>query len=352
MRTAKSDFLSRCLERPRYGFVREGRLYVPAAGEIFAEARRRLDLRETRKNWLPVLSWSLVALLGVALVTFVATSFSWPLAAIGLFYAMVVLGTHGTIYLHRYATHRAYRFRNRFWMFVVRNLTLKIVPEELYVVSHHVHHKYTEQPGDPYNVHGGWLYCFLADVNHQLVARDLDEADYGRVARLLAHTGVPANDYAGYRRWGTVARPGRTLLQFAGNWLFWYGAFYLIGGHALALALFGMSAVWAVGVRTFNFDGHGRGVDRRREGIDFNRKDLSVNQLWPGYVAGEWHNNHHLYPNGARAGFLSYQLDLAWHFIHLLSRLGAVSWYRDPLPDFVRDHQAPFARSSSGRMAA
>jgi len=230
-------------------------------------------------------------------------------------------------------------------MFVVRNLTIKIAPEETYVVSHHVHHRFAEQPGDPYNAHGGWLYCFLADVNHQLVARDLDPADYGRVARLLAHTGVHANSYEQYRRWGTVSRPLRTVLQFAANWAFWYGVLYLAGGHCLALAIFGMSAIWAVGVRTFNFEGHGKGSDRRREGIDFNRKDLSINHWWPGYVAGEWHNNHHLYPTGARSGFLPYQVDLAWEFIRALNRLGIVSSYRDPRPDFLRDHYAPYLRA-------
>ncbi len=73
---------------------------------------------------------------------------------------------------------------------------------------------------------------------------------------------------------------------------------------------------------------------------------LSVNQLWPGYVGGEWHNNHHLYPHGARSGFLPYQLDLAWEFIRGMSRLGVVSSYRDPRADFLRDHYEPYVRAN------
>ncbi len=215
-------------------------------------------------------------MLGVALALFLARYFSWPIAALALVYALVVLGTHGTIYLHRHSAHRAFVFRNRFWLFVARNLTIKCVSEELYVVSHHVHHRYSEKAGDPYNVNGGWLYCLLADVNHQVVARGLGAADYKRAAHLVERTGVHANDYGGYQRWGTISSPLPTLLQFAGNWAFWCAALWLIGGHALALAFFGMSAVWAVGVRTFNFDGHGRRRDRRRAGIDFGRTDLSV----------------------------------------------------------------------------
>lgn len=53
-----------------------------------------------------------------------------------------------------------------------------MIPEEIYVVSHHVHHAKSDQPGDPYNASGGFLYCFLADVNHQPIAKSLSEKDY------------------------------------------------------------------------------------------------------------------------------------------------------------------------------
>lgn len=326
------------LEAPRYGFTRDGVFYRPSTREMLAELVYRLDPFRSRKAWLPLLGVAVVLALGAALGVFVFRYFSWPLLALGFVYSMVGLGSHGTFYLHRYSTHRAFRFRNRFWRFICQNLVIKIVPEEVYVVSHHVHHGLTEQPGDPYNVHGGWLYCFTADVTHQLIARSLDETGYRRVARLLDHTAVRANSYSQYQRWGSVCHPGFTALSYALNWAFWYGVFYALGGHALATALFGMSAVWAVGVRTFNFAGHGGGKDKRRDQVDFHRGDLSINQLWPGYVAGEWHNNHHLHPRGARSGFLPYQLDLPWLFIAACHRVGVISTYRDPKPGFLAKH--------------
>jgi stearoyl-CoA desaturase (delta-9 desaturase) len=272
---------------------------------------------------------------------------------------MVVLGTHGTIWFHRYSTHRAYTFRNAWLRTLCRNLVIKIVPEETYVISHHVHHRYSDQPGDPYNAQAGFLYCFLADVNHQGVAKDLSESDYDRVCGLLRHTGLRINSYASYQKWGSVCHPASTIAHYALNWAFWYGAFYLVGGHALALALFGSAHVWAMGVRTFNFAGHGSGKDARVEGVDFSTEDLSVNQLWPGYVAGEWHSNHHLYPGSARCGFRRHQVDLAWYFIWSWAQLGAISSYRDFKADFVRDHWQPYLfkkelvrAKASGRPAA
>ena len=77
-----------------------------------------------------------------------------------------------------------------------------------------------------------------------------------------------------------------------------------------------------------------------------------MNQFWPGYVAGEWHNNHHLYPSGARCGFLPYQLDLAWEVIRALSWIGAVSSYRDYWADFLRDHHRPHAHACAVRADA
>jgi len=260
---------------------------------------------------------------------------------------MVVLGTHGTIYYHRYCTHRAYQFSHPFWRFLVRYMVIKIIPEETYVVSHHVHHYISEKPGDPYNVNGGWWYCFLADVIHQPISKSLSREDYHRVSRMLDHTGVVLNSYEQYQKWGSVCHPGYTLLSFSLNWLFWYVVFYLLGGHGLAITLFGAAGFWAFGVRTFNFDGHGGGRDKRKNGIDFNRNDLSINQLWPGLVTGEWHNNHHLFPNGARAGFLPYQLDYAWYFIRFYKAIGAIKSYRDYKQQFMVKYYEPFLVKNS-----
>ena len=301
-----------------------------------------MNLFKSVKNWLPLWSWVAAFALGGFFVFFVKNYFSWPLFLVGMVYSMVWMGTHGTIYLHRYSTHRAYQFKNSFARFIVRNLSIKVIPEEVYVISHHVHHQMSEQPGDPYNVHGGWLYCFLADATHQGINRNLPEKEYNLLAKLMNHTGVKLNSHAQYQKYGTLAHPARTLFHYLANWSFWFGAFFLIGGMPLAMAIFGCAAIWAFGVRTYNYDGHGGGKDKRQDGIDFNRRDLSINQMWPGFVAGEWHNNHHLYPNGARSGFLPYQVDGAWAFIKFYHAIGGISSYKDYKKEFLEKYQAPY----------
>jgi stearoyl-CoA desaturase (delta-9 desaturase) len=69
---------------------------------------------------------------------------------------------------------------------------------------------------------------------------------------------------------------------------------------------------------------------------------MSINQIWPGYVAGEWHNNHHLYPKSARSGFLPYQLDLAWLYVKMMHSFGAVISYRDDRKEFYKVYHTPY----------
>ncbi len=335
-------FLDRVLSEPSYGYVRNGVLYVPSTSELLREFASRMNVFKSRKNWLSLFSWVATLSLLVPLVLFFLHHFSWPLVVVGFVYSMIVLGTHGTIWLHRYSTHRAYTFRNAFLRTLCRNLVIKIVPEEIYVISHHVHHRYSDEPKDPYNAHAGFLYCFLADANHQGIAKDLSESDYLRLCGMMRHTGVRLNSYAAYQKWGSLCHPAFAIGHYALNWGFWYAAFFLVGGHGLALALFGSAAIWGLGVRTFNFEGHGAGKDKRKPGTDFSQHDRSINQLWPGFVAGEWHSNHHLYPGSARAGFLPHQVDSAFFFIWTWAQLGAITQYRDHKTEFMRDHYAPY----------
>jgi fatty-acid desaturase len=336
-------FLDDVLQPPSYGWKNaSGDFSKPTPKMILKEFFSRLNVFKDKKNWLPFFSWLKVLLLFPFFVLFVTKYFNFWLLGAGFLYGMVLMGTHGTIWYHRYCTHGAFTFRNGWWKFFTKNLILSIIPEEIYVVSHHVHHAKSDEPGDPYFAEGGFLYCFLADVNHQPIAKDLSEKNYNQVLHLMKHTGLRGNTYANYQEWGSFARPFSSIVGWILNWSFWIAAFYLMGGMGLVCALFGGAFIWAVGVRTFNYEGHGKGSDKRQEGTDHNKNDMSINQIWPGYVAGEWHNNHHLYPKSARSGFLPYQLDLAWCYVKLMHTLGAVTSYRDSRKQFYKEYHTPY----------
>jgi fatty-acid desaturase len=331
-------FLDYVLQAPAYGWTDgQGSLVKPKIKQILGEFVSRLNVL-----------LCLVPFFSLYLFKFMSP---WTLL-IGFLYSMIILGTHGTIWHHRYCTHGAYHFRNPFWRFFTQNLTISIIPEEIYVISHHVHHAKSDQPGDPYNAEAGFWYCFLADVNHQPIAKNLSQDDYNRVKALMKHTGVKANTYEQYLKWGSYVNPYRAVMSWILNWSFWYLMFYLIGsyvlpigGHALACTFFGSAGFWAIGVRTFNYEGHGKGKDKKREGKDYNQKDNSINQLWPGFVAGEWHNNHHLFPKSARSGFKPHQVDTAWYYIKFMSIIGAVSSYKDSKKEFYKQYYTPYVQN-------
>jgi len=348
-----TPLLKRALQEPGYGWTKDGELSRPTTSEIMREWRSRMNIFANRKAWMAVMVWGWTLLLFPFGVVFLARYLSWQLMLAGFLYSMVGIGTHGTVYLHRYGTHHAFRLRNRAYLFVLRNLSIKIVPEEIYIVSHHVHHAYSDLPGDPYNARAGWLYCFLAGELHQQINQSLSPKDYQQVSSLVKHTGMRINTYEQYQRWGTIAHPARIMAHYALNWAFWYGAFYAMGGHALATALFGWSAVWAVGIRAHNYDLHAGGKDRRRDGVDFDRTNLSINQFWPGIVAGEWHNNHHLFPNSVRAGFTPWQPDISFAFIWFYRLIGGVTSWRNFKDKFYERHYLPYqAAQRAAREAA
>jgi len=331
--------LDHVLQRPSYGWKdSNGDLVIPTNRQLFGEALSRINIFKSRKNWMALTGWLTWASMIPFFYLFITQYFSWWLVLVVMFYSLIAMGTHGTIWFHRYCTHKAYKFSHPFWRFITQNLVIRTIPEETYVVSHHVHHAKSDQPGDPYNSRAGLMYCMLADVNHQAISKELSEADYLRTARFMRHTGVWINSFKQYTKWGSIANPIYTISIWWLNWAFWITVFYFIGGMALVCALFSGAMFWFLLVRAFNYTGHGKGKEEHVDGLDFDRSNLSINQTRPGLFTGEWHNNHHLYPGSARAGFLPYQIDLAWIYIYCMYKLGAVSSYHDSKRDFLRKY--------------
>ncbi|MDF2380371.1 fatty acid desaturase [Nostoc ellipsosporum NOK] len=332
-------FIDQILQRPSYGWQNDrGELIVPSTRVLFKEAFSRLNLFASRKNWISVLSIVMIACLMPFLYFFITEYFSWQMLIVVAFYSLIVMGTHGTVWFHRYCTHKAYKFSHPVWRFLTQHLVIKTLPEEIYVISHHVHHSKSDQPGDPYNSRGGLWYCMLAEFNHQRISQDLSETDYLKVARFMRHTGVAINSYRQYKKWGSVANPFYTIAMWLLNWAVWFTILYFTGGPALVCAIFSSALLWFILVRAFNYTGHAKGEEKHVDGLDFDRSNLSVNQTRPGIFTGEWHNNHHLYPGSARAGFLKHQFDPAWVCIYTMYKIGMVSSYHDSKKEFLKKY--------------
>ena len=337
----KSSFIDDLLYAPSYGWKdKDAALVIPTKKQLWSEAFSRMNIFKAKNNWISFVSVLMLTSMLPFFFLFLFKYFSWQLLIAVIVYSMIVMGTHGTIWFHRYCTHKSYGFSHPIWRIITQNLVIKTVPEEIYVVSHHVHHCKSDEPGDPYNAQAGFWYCMLAEFNHQRVSPTLSEDYYKKAAHFMKDTGVRVNTYNEYQKWGSVSCPKYSIAIWLINWTLWYTVLYLIGGAGLACAIFSAAFLWFVFIRAFNYTGHGGGKEKHRDGVDFDRSNLSINQTRPGLFAGEWHNNHHLFPGSARAGFLPGQLDLAWIYIYVLRKLRMVSWYKDSKKEFLKRYQS------------
>jgi fatty-acid desaturase len=339
----ESSFLDTILRRPHYPFIKDNSLYFPNKKEHLNEIFSRLNFIQNKKNWISFFSLFSTLILFLPLFIFLFKYFSFKVLFIALTYTFFIKNIHCTAWLHRYASHHAFKFRNQLFKFLFRHSTILVIGEEIYAVSHLVHHAKSEQAGDPYNALGGWAYCFYAEITHNPIALNLSEKDYLKVANFISHTGIRINTYEEYQKWGTISHPLFIIRDYLLNWSFWFlSLYFLTGSLAYPLAIFGMCGLWGLSIRNFNFKGHGSGHNKHQAGRDFYQNDLSVNIPLAGYVAGEWHNHHHLYPTSARNDFMPHQPDFTFYVIYFLYKLGIVTSFIDKKKDFIHNYYLPY----------
>jgi fatty-acid desaturase len=336
----QSEFLKRLLKEPSYGWESGGALSKPSNKAIGIEFFRNLNVIRDRRNWMNAWVVTMVASSFASLVIHLFYFASVLTLVLGLVYAFFVLPTCATFYLHRFGAHKAFQFSNSVARWIGSNLVIKQLPEEWYAIPHLVHHKFSDQAFDPHNPQCGWLYCYLADNLHFFVSRSLSEKEFLQASSLLKHTGVKLSTYAGYLKWGSLSDPKFLIKDFLVNWILWFSILYFLGGWPLVTAIFGFACVWIFLIKNFNYYAHGGGSNRKVPGYDLSEGDLAINQKDNGYAAGEWHSNHHCFPQSARSGFLPGQIDVPWMMVVVFYKLGLVKYFRDDTQKFLAIYES------------
>ena len=273
-------------------------------------------------------------------------------AATGLAYlAMftVLANFTNTVWYHRYCSHRAFAFSSRIYPRLCLWLNPLGYREEAYALVHHVHHTRSDGDDDPNGPHLGWLGNYTASYFE--VDTDITEQQFTALKARLAHLSMPFSSHASFRRWGCVEYIPHYLARWVFANLSWGIVWGLAGGMPLLMAWLAAQFSWHVVVRDFNFRGHGTPERQNQvDGRDFDRKSLALNQRIYGYLAGEWHNNHHAFRASANTAFLPGQIDVPFLLIRLMHRLGIVSGYHDHRRQFQQrfgldaDGSAPVAQ--------
>jgi sn-1 stearoyl-lipid 9-desaturase len=311
--------LPELLLEPTYGYG-EGSPHRPTLREVWIELIDSIAFWRGVPRLLPavVVTYHLAAF-GVFLF-FLARFFSLRDLAIVLVATNAIGIVYNTVWYHRYCAHRAFRFRS-LWL---ARLFLWTNPlgfrEESYALPHEIHHSKTDQPGDPHGPHLGWLGSYFAAESTQKMNRDISRQYFERVSESLGHIGFAKNSYEAFRKTGSF----ENLWHYAARTVFG-NALWLLVAYAIAEwqgVVLWISAIFLFSfmLRDFNYRGHGGSLVSAGRGSP-------INQMYFGFLVGEWHDNHHRNPQLARSGFAWWQLDVPYLIIRLLSACGAVVHY-------------------------
>jgi sn-1 stearoyl-lipid 9-desaturase len=275
---------------------------MPACGELEAL------IQKTRGD--QKISWETAAMialfhLGAAAALFF---FTWPAFFTALFLWWVSGSLGIGVGYHRLLTHRSFKSPKWVEYFLTTCGTLALLGGPItWVTTHRIHHKFTDQEGDPHSpidgqwwAHMGW-FLFGKSFAHDSVARDRYVPD---LMKDKFH--VQINRFRYY--FSPTVVLGVVLFAIGGLPFLLWGVF--------VRSVAGQHFEWLI-----NSAAHKWGSRR------FVTRDLSTNNWWVAILTfGEgWHNNHHAHPVSAAHGLRWYEVDMNWYVIWALKKLG-LAW--------------------------
>jgi len=332
---------SAILEEPTFRHVEEGGLpQPPSVVELFSELFRALNFIKFPTHTLLTLNFFLY--FQTSLVFFVFVYRYLSLGSVIFAVACVCfLGTiYNTVWFHRYCCHSAYHFKKaRYsYLFLWTNPLSFIFREEVYAIPHRIHHEQTERQADPYGPHLGWLGSFLSTELTQRLNTDITERDYEMLTSGVSHIGLRKNTFEQFKKTGSIENINQYLSRAVFAQLFWTGVVFGFGGTTYLMAWYASCFIATSLIRDFNWRAHGGHLHRdKKPGWEFDKRSYALNQRFYGYIASEWHDNHHKYPTSASNGFLPGQIDIAFHVIKILCKFGIVQSYIDSYPRFKEE---------------
>ncbi len=253
-----------------------------------------------------VLNWTSVTFFAAvhALALLAPWFFSWSALGVAIFLHWLFGSIGICLGYHRLLTHRSLQVPKglEYTIALLGSLALQGGPL-FWVAGHRRHHTYTEDiDKDPYSAkrgfwwsHMGWLLYkrpeFFEYESNRKFAPDLaKDAFYRWLDRYYLLLQIPLG----------------VGLYLLGGW-----SFVIYGLFVRAVLLW--HSTWLI-----NSASHITGY--RSHDCDDNSRNL----WWAAILTyGEgWHNNHHAYPNVAKAGWKWWEIDLTWWAILILKQMG------------------------------
>lgn len=325
------------LVEPTYGYAGpDGGPYQPTLRQVLREWLDAMDACHYPARRLPAAFFFFHLATGiVGVLSFV--TFSWDGLTFGVAAGLVVTIVYHTLWYHRYCSHAAFSFAS-LWFARAFLWTNPIgLREEMYAIPHRVHHERSDRAGDPYGPHLGWLGSYLATESQQKVNTAIDSRRFEVLARSLKHIGFPINSYDDFQRTGSVEQVWHYIARTIFAQCLWMAVCYRLGGWHYVRVWYAALFVVTFFMREFPWRGHGGNFRTAKiAGWEFDDRSRSLNTSVFGYLAGEWHDNHHLLPASANTAFLPGQMDVPFQIVRLGRRLGIVRSFFDASETFAQ----------------
>lgn len=321
------------LVEPRFGYADDvGNPYKPTALETLRECGYVLDVFHNPSHTLTVVNFGFELLTLFILLTYV--SVFWSSGSFVFLVALVLIfaTVYNTIWYHRYCSHISCRFTSLVYARIIlwSNPLAFIFREEIYAIPHEIHHQRTEKPGDPYGPNLGYLASFFAPELTQRINPKLSEPDFETLKKSIEHIGLCTCSYDRFTKTGSIENITVYTVRSIVSQSLWIAIIFGLGGISYVTAYYSAIFVITMLIRDFNWRGHGgTSAGQKRRGWEFHKKSYALNQYFYGWIASEWHDNHHHYCTSARNGFLPGQIDIGFQLIKFLHKLGIVKSYID-----------------------
>ena len=250
-------------------------------------------------NWITALFMAAFHIGAVAALFF----FTWQ----GLVLAAVLWWVAGGLGIgmgyHRLLTHRGYKTPKwvEYLFTIFATLALEGGPI-FWVATHRIHHRLTDQPGDPHSPRDGkwWSHMGWIVTGQALHQSTTELAPY--VPDLMKDK---FHVWISKWHWIPLTTLGIAILAICGWQAMLWATFLRV--------TVGLHCTWLVNSAT-----HLWGSQRFATGDD------SRNSFWVALLTfGEgWHNNHHAQAQSARHGLRWWEIDMNWYGIQTLRMLG------------------------------
>jgi stearoyl-CoA desaturase (delta-9 desaturase) len=229
--------------------------------------------------------------------------FSWKWVVISIFLNWIA-GSFGIgVAFHRLLTHRGLQLPKPLeYLFTFCGLLALQGGAINWVVTHRIHHAFTDKPGDPHSPRDGRWWAHIGWIFRGTSQQHSDEVMRRYAPDLMKD---PVHVWMNRLYFVPLILLGLGLFAVAGVQGVLWGVFFRV--------VFGLHGTWLVNSAT-----HIWGTRR------FETTDDSTNLWWVALLTfGEgWHNNHHAFPRAARHGLKWYEIDTNWYVISVLKWLG------------------------------